>query len=180
MNDASAPPRRPDGVVLEPPPALPAVAGTAEARGVVALREPFSEAAVVRIVEAVLDAWQRESLPALVALLTPDADALDSRVRGRAALEDAWKQRLQAHEYHRLAGLELVRPERIRRWSYEDLGGKGAPSRPPEMKTGDLYVRAPVEVTHSAGEKLFSDVLVLVLRPEQGKLRVAAYGESDL
>jgi hypothetical protein len=179
-SDGGVPPRRPDGVVLEPPPALPSPAGTAEARGVVALREPYSDAAVVHLVEALLDAWQRESLDALLALLTPDAEGLDTHAHGRSALADAWRQRMQAHEYGRLSGRELVRPERIRHWAYEDLGGKGAPARPTEMKAGDLYVRAPLEVTHAAGERLFSDVIVLILRPDQNKLRIAAYGESDL
>jgi hypothetical protein len=35
-------------------------------------------------------------------------------------------------------------------------------------------------VTHVAGEKLFSDVIVLVLRREDGKFRIAAYGEMDV
>jgi hypothetical protein len=176
--DGGAPARRPDGVVLEPPPAMPVAAGAASARGVVALREPVSDDAVVRVVEALVEAWQRESLDGLLALVTPDAQSLDARGHPGTALAEGWRQRLQAHEYKRLAGIELVRPEQIRRWDYDDLGAKGAPARPLEMRPGDLLVRVPFEVTHAAGEKLFGDFLVLVLRPSGAALRVAAYGEE--
>jgi hypothetical protein len=159
---------------------MPPVAGVAPARGVVTLRVPVNDDAVLALVQALVDAWQRESLDALLGLLTPDAQNLEAHGRGGTSLSDGWRARLQAHEYRRLAGIELVRPARIRRWDYDDLGAKGAPSRPPEMRRGDLLVRVPVEVTHVAGEKLFGDVMTLVLRPEGVRLRVAAYGESDL
>ncbi|HEX8793699.1 MAG TPA: nuclear transport factor 2 family protein, partial [Polyangiaceae bacterium] len=93
---AEPPPRRPDAVVVEPPPAMPVPAVHAEAQGVVALREPLSSDAVVDVVRALLDAWQRESLDALGALLTPDAGPIDSRARGRAALVESWRQRMRA------------------------------------------------------------------------------------
>jgi hypothetical protein len=157
---------------------MPLTTGAALARGVVALREPVSDDAVVHLVESLVDAWQRESLDGLLALVTPDAQNLEARGRPGTALADGWRQRLQTHEYKRLAGVELVRPEQIRRWDYDDLGAKGAPARPAEMRPGDVLVRVPVEVTHAAGEKLFGDVLVLVLRPSAAALRIAAYGEE--
>jgi hypothetical protein len=159
---------------------MPPPSGVAPARGVVTLREPVNDDVVLGLVQALVDAWQRESLESLLGLLTPDAQNLEVHGRGGTSLQDGWHTRLQTHEYRRLAGIELVRPARIRRWDYDDLGVKGAPPRPPEMRPGDLLVRVPVEVTHVAGEKLFGDLMTLVLRPDGAKLRIAAYGESDL
>jgi hypothetical protein len=176
---AEPPPRRPDAVVVEPPAALPGARVHAEARGVIALREPLAGDALRETVLQVADAWQHGSLEALVALLTNDAGAIDARGRGRGALVEGWRQRLRAHEYARLAGVELVRPERIERWSYDELGASDAPSRPADMKPGEIYVRVPLEVTRLANEKVFDDVLVLLVRLEDGRYKVSAYGEID-
>ncbi len=170
--------RCPDGVALEPPPALPLPVERAAGRGVVSLREPVGPSVVERLVTSFFDAWQRGSLEGLTALVTTDAGSIDGSVRGRVALTDGWRQRLQAHEYARLAGLELVRPDRMERWSYDELSEPGAPPRPAEMRPGDIFVRAPVEVTQVAGERVFGDVTVLVLRRERDALRISAYGEA--
>ncbi len=172
-------PRKPDAVVVEPPPAMPSTTSRAYARGVVALREPLGSDAVRELVSALVDAWERESLDALTALLTADAGPFEARARGRAPLVEGWRQRLRAHPYGRLATMEVVHPERVERWEAEDLGGPDAPARPPDMRPGELYVRVPLEVCRIAGEKLFGDVIVLLLRREEGKYRIAAYGEVD-
>lgn len=175
----TSPPRRPDGVVLEPLPALPRPAARADAHGIVSLREPLGAGKVADVVQAFVAAWQRESLDAMVVLLTPDAGPVEGRARGRAGLVEGWRQRLHAHEYARLAGMELVRSERIQRWDRDELGAPGAPKALPEMLPGEVYVRVPLEVTTVAGEKLFDDVLVMILRPDDGNYRIAAYGEMD-
>jgi hypothetical protein len=170
--------RCPDGVVLEPPPALPLPVERALGRGVVSLREPVGPSVVTRLVTSFFDAWQRGSLEGLTALLTSDAGSIGGSARSRGALTDGWQQRLQAHDYARLAGLELVRPDRIERWSYDELAEPGAPPRPAEMRPGDIFVRAPVEVTQLAGERVFGDVAILILRRERDALRISAYGEA--
>jgi hypothetical protein len=176
---AEPPPRRPDAVVVEPPPAMPVPASHAEAHGVVALREPLSSDAVADVVRALLDAWQRESLEALGGLLTNDAGPIEARGRGRAALVESWRQRMRAHPFRHLEGLQLVRPERIEHYGYDELGGPDAPARPPSMREGEVYVRVPLEVTQVAGEKYFDDVIVLLLRREEGGYKIAAYGETN-
>lgn len=158
---------------------MPAPVVHAEARGVVALREPLSSDAVVDVVRALMDAWQRESLEALSALLTADAGPIEARARGRGALVESWRQRLRAHPYRHLEGLQLVRPERIEHYGYEELGGADGLARPPGMREGEVYVRVPLEVSEIAGEKYFDDVIVLLLRREQGGYKIAAYGETD-
>jgi hypothetical protein len=179
MGSAEPPPRRPDAVVVEPPAALPGAASHADARGVVALREPLGGDALREAVVQVAEAWQQGSLEALVALLTSDAGAIEARARGRGPLVEGWRQRLRAHEYARLAGAELVRPERIERWSWDELGASDAPARPADMRPDEVYVRAPLEVTRLANEKVFDDVMVLLLRLEDGRYKVSAYGEVE-
>jgi hypothetical protein len=171
--------RKPDGVVVEPPPAMPVIAARAEARGVVALREPLGGDAVRDLVSSLVEAWQRESIEALAALLTTDAGPFEARARGRGVLVEGWRQRLRAHPYGKLAGADMVRPERIEHWDVDDLAAANAPARPPDMRVGEVFVRVPLEVNRVAGEKFFGDVIVLLLRREDGKYRIAAYGEID-
>ena len=179
--DATAPPapRRPDGVVLEPAALVPAAAARAPARGVVALREPAGTDAVVDLVRGLFDAWSRESLDAMLALTATDAGLLDGPDHGHAALIESWRQRLHAHEYSRLAGSEIVRPERIERWDWDELGTAPSPPRPPAMHAGEVLVRVPIDVTRIAGERVFGDMLTLILAHRDGKLRIVGYGESD-
>jgi hypothetical protein len=158
---------------------MPVPAAHADAHGVVALREPLSSDAVADVVRALMDAWQRESLEALGALLTADAGPMEARARGRAALVEAWRQRLRQHAYRHLEGLQLVRPERIEHYAYDELGGPDAPVRPAGMREGEVYVRVPLEVSQVGGEKYFDDVIVLLLRREEGGYKIAAYGETD-
>jgi hypothetical protein len=176
---AAPPPRRPDAVVIDPPPLRPPPAVRSGAQGVVSLREPAGRDAVVELVQAFLDAWQRGSLDSLLALSASDAGLLDDPEHGHAALIESWRQRLRAHDYGRLPVAEIVRPDRIERWDWEELGTPATPSRPPVMVPGEILVRAPLEVTRLGGEKVFGDVVVMILRRQEGRLRIAAYGEAD-
>jgi hypothetical protein len=174
-----APARRPDAVPLESSAALPVAGERAQARGVVALVEPAPDEAVADLLRAFVDGWQSESIDALASLLTTDAGPLDARGRGRAALVEGWRARLRAHPYGRLEGTEVLRSDRIERWSQAELGSMGSAVRPPDMQPGEFLVRAPLEVTRIGNERVFGDVIEMVVRPEDGKLRIAAYGEVD-
>lgn len=176
---AELPPRRPDGVVMEPPPALATATEHGEARGVVVLRQPLGSDSIASVVEDLIEAWRRESPEALGELLTPDAGPIEGRSRGRAALVEGFRQRMRAHEYGRLAGVSLVRPENIARYDWDNLSAPGAPPRPPEMRPEEVYVRIPLEMTRVAGERLFGDVIVLLLGRDGRRYRIAAYGEVD-
>ncbi|HEY4011763.1 MAG TPA: hypothetical protein VGM06_00380 [Polyangiaceae bacterium] len=173
------PPRSPDGVVLDPPSAVPNATERAGAEGVVALRQPLGDDAVRDVVRAVADAWQSESVDQLVALLTEDAGPIEARTRGRAPLVDGWRQRMHAHEYSHLAGIDLFRADRIERYYYDDLAARDAPPRPPDMRKDEIYVRVPIEVTRYAGERLFGDAFTLLLRRDDGRYKISAYGETD-
>jgi hypothetical protein len=177
LPDAS---RRPDGVMIEPPPALPAASLRADARGVVALREPMGGEAVREAVLAFFAAFVREDRAALEQMLTPDASPLDVPGRGaRSVLLVQWNQRMQAVEYGRLQGLEIVRPERIQRFEYDELGGAGEPARPVEMRPGDVFVRVPMEVSRVGPDRFFGETVLMVLRRSEGRFKIAAYGEVD-
>lgn len=169
--------RRPDGVVLEQAPAMPAPADRAPADGVVALREPLADKDVEDVVRAYLRAFEREDLPALEDLLAQDATPLGRPGTSRVHLVEVWKTKLSSFEYQRLAGLEIARLSRIEKHTYETLGVPGAPARPPQMKPGDLYVRVPIVTPRVGSEQLFGDYLVLILRREDGRLKIA--GQAD-
>lgn len=165
--------------MLEPPAARPVPIDRASTRTIVSLREPEDRASVVQLVKSFFEAWEGASLDALLALLAPDAGPLEGRSRGRVALAELWRQRLQAHDYSRLLGVELVRPERIERWTWDELDAPLAPARPADMRPGEVYVRVPIEVTHVGGERFFGDVAVIVLRRAGSGLRIASYGELE-
>jgi hypothetical protein len=172
-------PRSPDGVVLDPPSAIPGATERAAAQGVVALRQPLGDDAVRDVVRAIAEAWQSESVDQLVALLTEDAGPIEARSRGRAPLVEGWRQRMHAHEYSHLAGVDLFRADRIERYYFDDLAARDAPPRPPDMRKDELFVRVPIEVTRYAGERLFGDAWTLLLRRDEGRYKIAAYGETD-
>jgi hypothetical protein len=169
--------RLPDGVVIDLPPSVPTAVARGQARGVLSLREPPGSDAVADLLQAFVDAWESESLDALMALLAPDAGPIDGPEHGRAALVESWRQRLRAHDYGHLAGLDVLRPERVQRWTWDELGTPDTPARPPGMLPAEILVRAPLEITRVAGEKVFGDALMMVLLEKDGKLRIAEYGE---
>jgi hypothetical protein len=170
-------PRRPDGVALEPPAAMPSASDRAEAKGVVALREPLADKDVEDVVRAYLRAFEREDEPALILLVAQDATSLGRPGSSRQQLVEMWKTKLKSFEYQRLAGLEVARLSQMERHTYETLGAPGAPPRPPEMRPGDLYLRIPIATPRVGSEQLFGDVLVLLLRREEGRLKIA--GQAD-
>ena len=171
-------PRHPDGVLIEPPAALPVAADRADARGVVALREPLPDDALQAIVLAYLRGWTSESVDSLEQLLTSDAVSLDAAHQSRAQLRDAWRSRMQNMDFKKLAGVQIARTDRIEHFEVADLGVPGAPARPSEMRAGDVLVRVPISTPRVGAEQLFPDVLVLLLRRDEGKYKIAGVGES--
>ena len=169
--------RHPDGVVLEPPPAMPPVSDRASATGVVSLREPLADKDVEDMVRAYLRAFEREDITALEQMTAHDAVPLNRPGSGRAQLVETWRSKMKNHEYQKLAGLEVARFSQIEKYVFDGLNVPGAPTRPPEMKPGDVYVRVPILTPQIGTEHLFGDVLVLLLRREDGRLKLA--GQAD-
>lgn len=170
-------PRHPDGVALELPATLPPTVDRADARGVVALREPVADKDVDDLVRAYVRAFEREDERALIELLAQEAVSLGRPGSTKAHLIETWRRKLSSFEYGRLAGLEVARIAQLERHTYETLGQPGAPARPPEMRPGDVYVRVPIATPRIGSEQLFGDWLVLLLRREEGRLKIA--GQAD-
>jgi hypothetical protein len=175
LPDAS---RQPDGVVIEPVPAVPDADERASANGVVALRAPLGSDAVVMVVRRLFRAFARDDADALQAILTEDAVVLGPS-RGKGSLIDQWRSRVKNAAYARLAGLELVDGDRIARFTYDDLAVPGAPERPAAMKPGELLVRFAVPTPRLGSEQLFGDGMTLLLRREGRGYRIAGAGEEN-
>lgn len=176
-------PRKPDGVALDLPPAIPGAADRAAARGVVTLREPMGDEAAQGIVRAYVAAFLREDVDALAELLTSDATSLNPKTVGgapRAALLDGWRARFRNLDYAKLAGSEIVDYDGLERYGVDDLSVANARiARPATMQAGDLLLRVPVVTTLVAGERYFGDFVTMVLRRDQGRFFIAAVGEED-
>jgi hypothetical protein len=174
-------PRRPDGVVIEPTPALPTPSEHAKARGVVSLREPLSEEAVRDVVRSYFEAFEHEDLGSLQQLLTLDAMSLDASARGvgRTTLIKRWEERMSKLGYAKIAGVEVVELDRVERFDFDDLSATSTPPRPAEMQRGEALVRISVTAPTIAGERFFPDAVTLLLRRESGKFKIAGVGEEN-
>ncbi len=177
-------PRKPDGVVVDPPPAMPDVTEHAQPGGVVALREPLADEAITSVVRAMFRAFAHEDGDALAALLTSDAEplglgALGARGHARGSLIDQWRTRLRNLPYDRLGNREVARLDQLERWSFAELDGAGPIDRPSEMRPGDVLVRVPLAITHIDSEQLFGDVVLLLLRREGQAFKIAAETEDS-
>lgn len=173
-------PRHPDGVVLEPPPAIPDASDRAAATGVVALREPLGAVAVKSAVDGYFQAFIREDRAAMERLVTDDVVELGSQGKnGKDALGAEWKARTNALDYHKLEGTTVEDLDSIETFGYDDLGGPGREPRPAEMEPGDVLVRVTVLEARVAGERFFGDTVVFLLRRDGAKYRIAGIEEKD-
>ena len=173
-------PRHPDGVLLEPSPAVPRGEDRARARGVVALRAPLAAEAVREVIRAYVRGFVQKDADALQQLLTPDAVPLDLATRAlRGRLQEVWANRLRTLDYSKLTGVEVAPMDRVERFEEGELGGPGMPPRPPEMRAGDVLVRVPIATPRVGADQLFPEVLVLLLRRDEGRFKIAGVGEEN-
>jgi hypothetical protein len=166
-------PRRPDGVALEQPLTVPeSVERGRASSSIVTLRERYETAALVGLVRAYFRAFEREDADGLGRLLAQDAVLLR---RPGANVVESFRARMRTYEYQRIAGLEVARFDKIERYGSDDV----VPfSKPAEMQEGDVLVRVPVLVSRVGGDPLFGEVLVLLVRREEGELRIAGVAED--
>lgn len=169
--------RKPDGVFIDPPAALPQAAERAPAVGQVALREPIGEAPALALVRSFFAAFEREDQEVLSEMLAPGAVTLEPGRPGSPRLLDNWRNRMRSFEYQKLAGLDYARYDRAERFDHDELGRAGAPLRPHEMRSGDVLVRIPMNMPRT-GETLFGDVMTFLLRRSDGQLKIAGVGEE--
>ena len=131
-------PRRPDGVAVEPAPALPSVSDHAPAQGVVALREPLADKDVEDVVRAYIRGFEHEEPDALAQLLAQDAAPIGRSGGNRQQLIDTWRRRISSFEYQRLSGSEIARYSEIERLTFDAVGAHPTYVRPPEMRQAGM------------------------------------------
>jgi hypothetical protein len=171
--------RAPDGVVLEPPPAMPVPVSRAEAKGVLALREPFGDEAIRDVVAVMLRAFEQEDMSALTSLLTDDAALMEMQGRpgGRQILLNQWKRKLDSFDMKRIAGVEVVRLDRIQRIERREDDDDDTPG--PELRKDEVLVRVPIQTPRLGSDRIFGDYWLLLLRREDGRYKVKGFSEGE-
>lgn len=176
--------RKPDGVLVEPPPAMPAPEerGTTQA-GVLALRQPIGDEQIAEVVKKYVHAFAENDRNGFAELFESDAVmfADNGRSTARATITQNFDERIRTHRGEYRQYPDVARLDRIMQWSSEDLGPHTDPPRPSEMKPGDVYARIPVQSPLSqAGDPLYKNTLVLLLRRSADRqLRIAGVAETD-
>jgi hypothetical protein len=175
-SDSSSAARRPDGIVIDLPHALPAAADRAEARGVVALREPLPRDAMIAVVRAWVDGFMKEDLDALRSLLASDAAWLWPPPAGGPMpnIVEQWATRLRNYDYGKLAGAEIFRADKIDILNYEEAKDV----RPTWMRTDDVLVTVPIQTPRVGTDALFPEKVTLLLRREKGRYIIGGVFED--
>jgi hypothetical protein len=163
------PARRPDGVWVEPSPAIPPAAPSAAAGGegeglVIALRTPVDRGQVLRLVHRFVDALIRNDEHGAEALCAPNpAAGVDAATRVRVLT--------RSHDYTKLAGQRVFRDENVRvRRGNEDADGGTHDAGLEERNS--VSVRVTVDVSQAGGEVLFGTILGLELVEANGALLI--------
>lgn len=181
--------RRPDGVSLDPPPALPApVDGALAADGVAALRTPIGTDAALTLLHAYARAIATEDVATMAALHTGDAAFVlvppGQSARTFPGAASLWERRFARMDYGALAGAIVVREAdaTVRRVPVGEPpqlpvspDDEGAPSPARDV---EVVVHAPVATSRAGGQSLLGSELVLYLRRVGDAWRVAAVVED--
>jgi len=173
--------RRPDGVVVDPAPELPAPSNSAGTHEPLAVLEPPPSAkAVLAVVSAFFRSIVNEDLDAMAGLLTGDAIAPTRSKSGSQPLLEHWRARMRHLSYRKISGVALYDDAQIEIYRYDDLAtlGFGRPSRPPLMIRSDLLARVPIAAARVSNSRFFGDEMLLLLRPENGRLRIREVAED--
>jgi len=166
-------PRRPDGVALEVPSALPVPVNRVLASGIVALRVPPTDKEIENVVGAYLHGLERADMAGLVQMLTRDAAPLGQLGAGRAQIVEMWAARIKWMRSFDGATTRLhFKLAPIETYTYDTVESMGDRARPASMRPGDLYVRVP---SSRLIDNASADIgwFVLLLRSENGQLRIA-------
>lgn len=176
--------RKPDGVLVEPTPAMPSPEerGTTQA-GVLALRQPIGDEQIAEVVKKYIRAFVDNDSSAFGELFENDAVmfADNGRSTARTTITQNFSERVRQHRAEYRLYPDVARLDRIMQWSSEDLGPHTDPPRPNEMKPGDVYARVPMQSPLSqAGDPLYKNTLVILLRrgPDR-QLKIAGIAETD-
>lgn len=170
-------PRRADGVAVDPASSasLAQRNGRTGEVGAVPLSPPAPVALAVRAVVAFFDALPHEDLATLNTVLSERAGWVNPAVsRNAAPALGVFVDRFRRLDYEKLEGVALVREAELEVTAYDEFDPPlpGRPPRPPEMRPGDVLVRARVVTPRIGGDRLLGDELAFVLRPDHGRHRI--------
>jgi hypothetical protein len=170
--------RRPDGVVVDPPPApMGGVRRESTLSSTpVALAPPLGLDGAVDALRELLQSVVREDAAAMAELVTERAMFINpASGRNQTALLPLFRERFRKLDYHQLAGQTLLRENEVEVYRFHDLASPlpGRPARPPEMQEDDVLLRARVLVPRMGADRLFGDELLVLVRPAKGKYRIA-------
>jgi hypothetical protein len=178
-------PRQPDGVVLDPEPALPRAVAKAPARGVVSLKEPLDDGVLNAAIEAFFAPFTDHEPEALDSVLSRSARLLDSH--GASSYTIVRDELLRRVAAFKASNVTAVHVDGVDRSEYDDLEVTGLRPRPSEMRPGDILARVHITVPHVGGDRLFGNVVILLFRwdedaerPGSGRLRVVGFDEQDV
>jgi len=176
--------RKPDGVLVEPTPAMPSPEerGTTQA-GVLALRQPIGDEQIAEVVKKYVRAFVETDRNGFADLFENDAVMFmdNGRSSARTTITQNFDERIRQHRGEYRLYPDVARLDRIMQWSAEDLGPHTDPPRPNEMKAGDVYARIPMQSPLSqAGDPLYKNTLVVLLRRGADRqLKIAGVAETD-
>lgn len=176
--------RKPDGVLVEPTPAIPSPEehGSTQS-GVLALRQPIGAEQVAEVVLKYINAFVTTDASAFSELFENDAVLFGDNGRSspRVTILQGFSQRIQQHRADYPRYRDIARLDRLVMWSSDDLGPHTDPPRPAEMRAGDVYVRVPMQSPLStAGDPLYRNTLVLLIRRSADHtLKIAGVAETD-
>ncbi len=125
--------RKPDGVLVEPPPAVPSAEerGSTQA-GVVALRQPIGSEQISEVVLKYIGAFVADDASAFSDLFESDAVMFGDNGRSapRNTIVQNFQQRTQQHRAEYAKNRDIARLDRMVQWSSDDLGPHTDPPRP--------------------------------------------------
>lgn len=167
--------RRPDGVVVDPEPELPAPSeATRTEASLAVLRAPLAEKLARAVVFAFFRCVVSEDVDAMAELLTSDAAAPTKSRASTPSLLDHWRGRIRHLKYRLLAAETVYDETRIEIYRYGDLEAAlpGRPARPPSMTASDLLARVPISTVRAGSDRLFGDEIVFVLHRDKYRYRI--------
>jgi len=176
--------RKPDGVLVEPAPAIPnpEERGSTQA-GVVALRQPIGAEQIGEVVLKYINAFVTNDSSSFSELFESDAVLFGDNGRSspRNTIIQNFAQRMQQHRADYAKNRDIARLDRMVQWTSDDLGPHTDPPRPAEMHTGDVLARIPLQSPLSlSGDPLYRNTLVLLVRRSADhQLRIAGIVETD-
>lgn len=171
-------PRHADGVAVDPAPSpvVTKLRGSTTTIGAIALTPSPALEEARDVVKRYFDAMVEEDDKELT--LTVSISALwshpQSGGRGGSNALNFCRERTRRLDYQALSGRQVVRSNEIEIYRTEDLENPppGRPSKPYEMVEGDVLARARVLVPRYAGDRMFGDEILFLLRVEKGAYRI--------